>query len=140
MCRRTARRDVVDLEAHVLHAPPFGVLTRAGDHPLATSTPWAWPPADQLGKLDGRVPEPAANVKHTVTWLGMVLEERCVAVCPRVRDDDCLEVLPDVKQGAVPSLGRLEILGRDMDLGHRTRVYFRSLLTHVRVGTPTPRR
>ena len=77
--------------------------------------------ADQLGKLDGRVAEPAADVEHAVTALRSVVGERGVAVRPSVGDHDRLEVLPGVEQGAVPGLGRLEILRRDADVGHKER-------------------
>jgi hypothetical protein len=64
----------------------------------------------QPGELNGRVAEPTPDVEHAISAFRTMVDERRVAVCLRVRDDDGLEALPDVEEGAVPGLGGLGIL------------------------------
>jgi hypothetical protein len=111
---------VDDLEGHVVNAGLVGLLPCARDRPLghvdAVSMSLR---THQPGELDGRVPQPAADVEHAVAGVRVVVGERRVAVHLRVRDDDRLKALPDVEERTVPRLGRLGVVGCDDRRRHR---------------------
>jgi hypothetical protein len=74
--------------------------------------------ADELREARRRVAKPAADVENAVALMGRVGRERRLAVIAQPLGDEVAVLDPDLEQGAVPGLGRLDVV---LDLSDRVR-------------------